>query len=58
MTEFRVSVKTPDGERWFIVEATTVETARAEAEQAFPHPVTRIEAEWDSDFDPKRHIDC
>jgi hypothetical protein len=58
MNEFRVSVKTPDGERWFIVEANTPESARTEAEGATAHAITKIEADWADELDPKSHIDC
>jgi len=60
MDTFRVTLETTKGERWFLVEANSPESARTEALAAFPEEtgkIARIEQDWETDFDPALHID-
>ena len=58
METYRVSL---ENKRWFLVEASSPAAARVEAQCAFPEQadkIAKIEADWETDFDPKLHIDC
>jgi hypothetical protein len=58
MNEYRVSVETPDGMRWLIVEAGTLEAAKVEAQVATSDlgKVLKIESQWDEELDPRSHF--
>jgi hypothetical protein len=61
LKEFRVSLETSSGPRWFIVEAPNREDAQNEAEEVAQDQqgqISAIEDSWDDDFDPGLHVDC
>jgi hypothetical protein len=60
LKEFRVSMETTDGHRWFLVEANSLEDAQSEADEVAADQagqISAIEESWDEDFDPRFHLD-
>jgi hypothetical protein len=60
LKEFRVSLETADGPRWFLVKAASVDAARSEAEEVAIDQggqISGIDEEWEDDFDPGLHVD-